>query len=198
MHRSRSILGFVAAFSFMLAVASAAAPESLFDGKSLAGWVPMHDVRFEPQDGALRLVRGTGWLRTEKEYTDFVLEVEVRPRVERYDSGLFFRAGLEGKPWPTDAWQINLRRDMWGALVKGYTRILRSPVEGPDIEDDGGPWVKLRLEVRGSKASLDLDGRRLWETDKIDKARGYIGIQAEERSFDFRNFRVESFAAPAP
>ncbi|MBL9126555.1 MAG: DUF1080 domain-containing protein, partial [Verrucomicrobiales bacterium] len=187
MHRSRLLRGFVAAVPFAWTVVTAAAAESLFNGKDLAGWVPVHDVRFEAKDGALRLVRGTGWLRTEKEYGDFVLEVEVRPLVERYDSGLFFRAGQDGKPWPTDAWQINLRRDMWGALVKGFTRVVRSPVEGPDIEDDGGPWMKFRLEVRGTKASLDLDGKRLWETDKIDRARGYIGIQAEERSFDFRN-----------
>jgi hypothetical protein len=174
----------------------AAAPEPLFNGKDLSGWVSMHDGRFEAHDGSLRLVRGTGWLRTEKEYGDFVLEVELRPGVERYDSGLYFRAGLDGKPWPTDGWLVNLRRDMWGALVKGFTRILPSSVEGPDI-DESTPWTKVRLEVRGSKATLDLDGKRLWETDKIDRPRGYIGIQAEERTFDFRQLRIEVFDTPA-
>jgi len=171
---------------------SAAAPENLFNGKDLTGWVPMHEGRFEVHDGALRLVRGAGWLRTEKEYGDFILEVELRPLAERYDSGLFFRAGLNGKPWPIDGWLVNLRRDMWGALVKGFTKLLPSSVEGPDV-DETTPWTKVRLEVRGSKATLDLDGKRLWETDTIDRPRGYIGIQAEERSFDFRNLRIESF-----
>ncbi|MBX3745236.1 MAG: DUF1080 domain-containing protein [Verrucomicrobiae bacterium] len=169
--------------------ASGAEWQSLFNGRDLAGWVPVHDVRFEVHDGRLRLVRGMGWLRTEKEYGDFVLEVELRPLVERYDSGLFFRVGLEGKPWPTDGWQINLRRDLWGALIQGYRTVLRSPVEGPDVDEEE-PWSKFRIEVRGRKATLEVDGKRVWEFDGIDRERGYLGIQAEDRVFDFRSLRV--------
>lgn len=163
----------------------------LFNGKDLSGWVAVHDVKFEAVDGALRLVRGMGWLRTEKEYGDFILEVELRPKVERYDSGFFFRAGLDGKPWPTEGWQVNLRRDKWGNLVKGFKDVKKTEVEGPDVDDDA-PWSKFRLEVRGAKATLDVDGKRVWEFDQIDRGRGYIGIQAEERSFDFRNFRIQA------
>lgn len=184
------------ALSVAVATAAVVPTQSLFNGKDLSGWTPVHGVQFEAHDGALRLVRGTGWLRTEKEYGDFILELELRPLVERYDSGLFFRVGLDGKPWPTEGWQINLRRDMWGALVKGYTRIIPSTVEGPDV-DETSPWSKFRLEVRGPKAVLDVDGKRVWETDKVDRARGYIGIQAEERSFDFRNLRIEVLDPPA-
>lgn len=191
----RRFLGFAVAALTSAFAAFAADWQPIFSGKDLTGWAPVHDVKFEAKDGVLKLVRGTGWLRTEKEYGDFLLEVELRPLVERYDSGLFFRVGLDGKPWPTDGWQINLRRDMWGALVKGYTKILPSPVEGPDIDDDATPWTKLHLEVRGTKASLDLDGKRIWATDKIDRAKGYLGIQAEERVFEFRNFRVRELAA---
>ena len=174
--------------------ASAADWQPLFNGQDLTGWTGVHDVKFEAHNGNLKLVRGMGWLRTEKEYADFILEVEIRPLVERYDSGLFFRVGLDGKPWPTEGWQINLRRDNWGSLVKGYTRILPPTVEGPDVEDDG-PWSKFHLEVRGSKATLDIDGKRVWETDKIDRAKGYLGIQAEERAFEFRGFRIQELPA---
>ena len=55
--------------------------ESLFNGKDLTGWVPMHEVSFVATNGNLRLVKGMGWLRTEKQYTDFVLEVEWRALV---------------------------------------------------------------------------------------------------------------------
>jgi hypothetical protein len=50
--------------------------ESLFNGKDLSGWLPVHDVTFVVTNGNLRLVNGMGWLRTEKQYTDFVLEAE--------------------------------------------------------------------------------------------------------------------------
>lgn len=176
-------------------LAEAADWQPLFNGQDLQGWASVHDVKFDVHDGHLRLVRGMGWLRTEKEYGDFILEVELRPLVERYDSGIFFRVGLDGQPWPTDGWQLNLRRDLWGALIKGFKKVQSSSVEGPDIDDET-PWTKFRLEVRGAKATLDINGHRVWETDAIDRPRGYIGIQAEERSFEFRTFRLQSLDAP--
>ena len=57
--------------------------ESLFNGKDLSGWVPVHDVTFVVTNSNLRLVTGMGWLRTEKQYTDFVLEAEWRALVPR-------------------------------------------------------------------------------------------------------------------
>src|SRR5258708_4172609 len=93
--------------------------ETLFNGKDLSGWTPMHDVEFVVTNGNLRLVTGMGWLRTEKQYTDFILEAEWRALMPEYDSGFFVRAGLEGKPWPNEAWQVNLQRAALGGLVKG-------------------------------------------------------------------------------
>lgn len=179
------------ALPLALSALAASTPSLLFNGKDLSGWHPMHQARFEARNQTLVLAGGTGWLRSDREVGDFILDVELRPTTERYDSGLLFRAGLEGKPWPSEGWQINLRRDMWGALVKGHTRVAPSPVEGPDIEDDT-PWSHFHLEVRGSKASLDLNGKRLWETDTIDRPRGFLGIQAEERAFEFRNLRLQT------
>lgn len=160
--------------------------ESLFNGKDLSGWVPMHDVTFAVTNGNLRLVTGMGWLRTEKQYSDFILEAEWRALGPEYDSGLFIRAGLEGKPWPKDGWQVNLLRNALGALVKGYKTIV--PAETPPMPVN--QWVKFRLEVRGRKITLDVDGERAWEFNDLDAQRGYIGIQAENKAFDFRNLRV--------
>lgn len=170
--------------------ASAAEPgqwQPLFNGKDLSGWVGVHDVKFEVVDGNLRLLRGMGWLRTEKQYQDFILECEWRALEEQYDSGLFVRAGLEGKPWPKDGWQVNIRYSALGALVKGYKTVL--PAENPKMPVN--QWVKFRLEVRGKKITLDVDGERAWESDAVDSPRGYIGIQAEDKKFDFRNLRVQ-------
>lgn len=164
-----------------------AAWESLFNGKDLTGWVAVHDVKFEAVEGNLRLVRGMGWLRTEKEYGDFILEFEMRPLVEQYDSGIFLRAGLEGKPWPKDGWQVNLRYDALGGLVKGYKPVV--PAENP--KSPVNKWAKFRIEVRGTKVSLDVDGERSWDFDKLDATKGHIGIQAEDKAFDFRNFRIQ-------
>src|SRR6266853_3199374 len=97
--------------------------ETLFNGKDLSGWVPVHDVEFVVTNGNLRLVKGMGWLRTEKQYKDFILEAEWRALVPEYDSGFFVRAGLEGEPWPNEVWQVNLQRAALGGLVKGNKTI---------------------------------------------------------------------------
>ncbi len=160
--------------------------ESLFNGQDLSGWVPVHDVTFAVTNGNLRLVNGMGWLRTEKQYADFIFEAEWRALVPEYDSGFFIRAGLEGQPWPKDGWQVNLMRNALGSLVKGYKTIV--PAETPPMPLN--QWVKFRLEVRGRKVTLDVDGERAWEFNEVDAERGCIGIQAENKAFDFRNLRV--------
>ncbi|MEI6780407.1 MAG: DUF1080 domain-containing protein [Verrucomicrobiota bacterium] len=161
--------------------------ESLFNGKDLSGWLPVQEVTFVVTNSNLRLVTGTGWLRTEKQYTDFVLEAEWRALVSDYDSGFFIRAGLEGKPWPKDGWQVNLNRSALGGLVKGYQTVV--PAETPPMPLN--KWVKFRMEVRGRNITLDVDGERAWEFKELDADRGYIGIQAENKAFDFRNIRIQ-------
>jgi hypothetical protein len=49
----------------------------------------------------------------------------------------------------------------------------------------------MRIEARGDKISLDVDGERAWEYKGIQPERGYFGIQAEDKAFDFRNIRIQ-------
>lgn len=162
--------------------------QTLFNGKDMTGWVPVHEVTFDVADEHLRLVKGMGWLRTEKEYGDFILEFEWRALDEQYDSGFFLRAGLDGKPWPKDGWQLNLRYNQVGALVKGFRTVV--PAETPKVPV--GRWCKFRIEARGAKVKLVVDGEDAWETDKLDSPRGYLGIQAENKAFEFRNLRLQA------
>jgi hypothetical protein len=178
----------------LLAADDAGKWETLFNGKDLAGWAPVHDVTFEVKDSNLRLVKGMGWLRTEKEYGDFILEAEWRALEKQYDSGLFVRCGLDGKPWPKDGWQVNLSYSSLGSLVKGYKLIKPSETERIPVDQ----WAKFRIEVRGKKITLDVNGERAWEYEGIEPARGYIGIQAENKSFDFRNLRVQALSPVPP
>ncbi len=161
--------------------------ESLFNGKDLSSWAPVHEASFIVTNGNLHLINGMGWLRTEKQYTDFVLEAEWRALVPAYDSGFFIRAGLEGKPWPTNGWQVDLNHSALGRLVKGRKTIVPSGTPPMPLNQ----WVKFRIEVRGRKITLDVDGERAWEYKELDADRGYIGIQAEGKPFDFRNIRVQ-------
>ncbi|MGD0017294.1 MAG: DUF1080 domain-containing protein [Verrucomicrobiia bacterium] len=161
--------------------------ESLFNGRDLTGWVVMNDGAFMVTNGVLHLEKSSGWLRTDKEYTNFIFEAEWRALETNYNSGFFIRAGLEGKPFPTNVWQVNLKEKALGQLLRGKPEVLPSKTPKFPVNE----WVKFRMDVRGKKLALDVNGQRAWEFDGLDVDHGYIGIQAEGRPFDFRNLRVQ-------
>jgi len=190
MKSSTSFRRLLTTVAFIWCLSSLSAAESwvsLFNGKDLTGWEKVHDVTAEVVEGNLRIVKGMGWLRTVKEYGDCILEAEWRALSDKYDSGLFFRCVLEGKPWPKDGWQVNLRYDRLGGLVKGYSSIVPAETERMPTNQ----WVKFRIEMRGSKCALFVNGEKAWDYDKIDRERGYLGIQIEDKAFDFRNIRIQ-------
>ena len=160
---------------------------SLFNGKDLTGWTIVNDSNFSSTNGLLHLERSMGWLRTEKQYTDFILEAEWRALETNYNSGFFIRAGLEGKPFPDNAWQVNLKESSLGSLLKGRDTVVPSKTPGFPVNE----WVTFRIEVRGKTLKLDVNGARTWEFSELDAARGYIGIQAEGKSLDFRHIRIQ-------
>ena len=187
---------FLGALALYVTAAEPTAPsgQSLFNGKDLTGWTNVNKSVFAVTNGNLQLVTGMGWLRSEKDYGDFVLELEYRPLVADYDSGIFIRCGAEGQPWPKDGWQVNLRYNALGALVRGYKAMV--PAETPKLPVN--QWVKVRIECRGKHVTLDMNGERAWEYDQLDRDRGYIGFQAEDKAFDFRNIRLTELAAKTP
>ncbi len=93
--------------------------QSLFNGNNLSGWVPMNDAVFFATNGCIHLAKSSGWLRTERQFTNFVFEAEWRALHSNYNSGFFLRAGLTGKPFPTEVWQVNLKESALGSLLKG-------------------------------------------------------------------------------
>jgi len=160
--------------------------QSLFNGKDLSGWVKMNDGSFTVTYGSIHLEGGKGWLRTEKQFTDFVLEFEGRGLETNYNSGIFIRAPLEGKPWATNVWQVNLKQTAIGELLEGSTRIVPSKLPARPASE----WIKFRIELRGHTISLEVDGQRVWDFKDFTPARGFIGLQAEGKSVEFRNLRV--------
>jgi hypothetical protein len=181
-------LGFLI-FLALSQIASFAAEDAwvpLFNGKDLSGWKCMNDANFVVTNENLRLIKSTGWLRSEKEYADFVLEFECRALEEQFDSGVMLRAGLDGKPWPTEGLQVNLSYSSFGGLMKGPKILLPAEARRPALNQ----WVKFHIEAKGNKITLTVDDDPNWTFEQADRPRGYIGIQAENKAFEFRNIRV--------
>ena len=167
---------------------------SLFNGTNLDGWVAMNGGRFSATNGVIHLEGGQGWLRTEKEYGDFILTAEWRGLKTNYNSGVFIRAPLAGQPWAPNIWQINTKQTGIGELLAGSSKIIRS-VTRPIPP---GEWVKFRIEARGLNLALAVNDQPAWEFHSLQPASGYIGLQAEGKAFEFRNLRIQDTTANGP
>ncbi len=157
----------------------------LFNGTNLDGWVVMNGAKFSVTNGAIQIEGGMGWLRSERAFTNFVLEAEWRGLETNYNSGFFLRAELEGKPMPTNGWQVNLKQADLGAWLKN--KDIKFSPKPPIVPD--GEWATFTMEARGTNATLWLNEQKLW-TRNFDATSGFIGIQAEEKRMELRRVRV--------
>lgn len=171
---------------------SAAEPVALFDGKSLDGWEVI-GCEAVVQDGAILVKDGNGLIQAKGAFADFVLEYEWKAlAADMWDSGVYFRYDEvpEGRPWPKK-YQVNLRKGMEGN-IDGF------PDGKSAVPTRAGDWNKFELTVRGTTASLKVNGQDAWRVDGIEKPSGFIALQAEVPKggqFLFRNIRVTRLPA---
>jgi len=183
---------FVALLGFVLLVTGVIAEEqtvkwtSLFNSTNLDGWVKMNDGVFTATNGVIHIEGGKGWLRTERMFTNFVLEVEWRGLETNYNSGIFVRAPLDGKPWMTNVWQVNTKQSAIGELLEGSKKMVTTTTKARPA----GEWIKFRVEARGHELTLDVGGQRIWNFSNFAVSSGYLGLQAEGKTFEFRNLTV--------
>ena len=161
---------------------------SIFDAKTLHGW-KVANCEVEVQDGMIFLKAGNGWMWTEKQYGDFVLELDWKAaKANQYDSGVYIRA-VATKPkqsWPAKN-QINLRQDLMGNIKEIKETVPRLDLVKP------GEWNHFRVTVVGTTATLEINDKLAWKIDQMKPPTGYIGLQCEVPGggqFYFRNLRV--------
>ena len=147
---------------------------SLFDGSTLTGWKVLR-CEAVVTNGAILIKDGNGLVQSEKKYGDFIFECEWKAlEADKWDSGVYFRydPNLKGKPWPP-RYQVNLRQGdegnvggLQGATSKGLTK--------------AHDWNTLKLTVRGTKATLEINGKPAWKADGLGYvADSHIALQAE-------------------
>jgi hypothetical protein len=182
----------------------------LFNGKDLDGWVVKgKEEGWQIKDGVLRSEGGKGgdWLRSAKEYGDFILKVEWKVSKEG-NSGVFLRVADKGAPWQTgyEVQISNAPRDdlhCTGALY-GYAAVKPRPDESAD------KWHAFELHCVGPRVKVIADGVTVVDVDqtkltapdekgytdpKTKPLKGYVGLQdshAAAGSFiEYRNVRIK-------
>lgn len=154
-------------------------------------------------DDVLRVTGPNGWLRSDRQYGDFSLRVEFRFLTEAADSGVFFRA-VGTKPflrgWPNEAYQLQMRNPAGESRFPPLGGLFRHGMPEADTRFDesgaravtrpAGEWQVLEIAVDGEHLSASINGQRVLDAEGIGNERGYIGLQGETPSLEFRSVRV--------
>ena len=181
---------------------SAPAAKSLFNGHDLSGWVPLHGGQWKVEDGVIVGRNGINWttnpeqsgswLRTEKEYSDFILELEYAINT-RGNSGIFLRSALEKNPAFTGH-EMQILDDHGRAPAKFTSGSLYDVVApAKNMSKPAGEWNAVRIECRGRRIQVTMNGEAIvdYQTDRL--TRGYLGLQNHDTNavVKFRNIRLK-------
>ena len=216
---------FLLAWLLLLFSVSRARPEDdgfvpLFNGENLKGWVNINTApdTFTVRDHTI-ITTGlpTGLIRTEKQYENFVLEMEWQHIKPKGNSGLyvwsdpipavgapFTRAvevqildGRETKDYTSDGDVFSI----WGAVMtpdrphpSGWMRCLPSEKRSKPA----GQWNHYRVECRDGIIKLAVNGKVVSGGRKCRPRKGYLCLEAEGSECHFRNLRIKELPSSKP
>ena len=185
---------------------------SLFNGRNLDGWVNVNCApeTWTVQDGMI-ICSGvpTGVMRTEKQYENYILELEWRHMKKGGNAGLFIHSGdlpVTGKPF-TRAIEVQI---LDGRNSESYTSHgdvfgIQGATMTPDkLHPNGwmrslpnerrcnsaGQWNHYRLESRSGTVTLAVNGKVVTRAFHANPRKGYICLESEGGLVHFRNIRI--------
>jgi hypothetical protein len=181
----------------------------LLDGKSLAGWVVENSTagNFTIRDGLLRVEGPQGWLRSVNQYGNFDLRVEFRFLTGDADSGVFVRApgpasNVFIRGWPANAYQVQTRdistnrttNPIW--IGNLYRHRVPDGVTTYDANaalkafKATGEWQRFDIELDADRLVVHLNGVQTTRAEGIVNPTGYIGIQGETGTVEYREISI--------
>jgi len=171
----------------------------LFNGKDLAGWtVPFDNCKdtFSAEDGKLCITgRPGGYIRTEKDFTNYVLRLQVR-HLKRCNNGVLLRMVGKDKVWPRsiecqgakdnlgDIWNIdNFPMKAAADRTRGrHTRKAHPSNEKPVKE-----WNQYELYLNKGDLRIVVNGLVQNTATECLETPGKICIQSEGGPVEWRN-----------
>jgi hypothetical protein len=175
--------------------------QALFNGHDLRGWYALHGGEWVVQDEVLIGRNGTNWstnpeksgswLRSEKTYGDFALELEYAIS-ERGNSGVFIRSAFEKNPAFT-GYEMQILDDRGQEPAKFRTGALYDVVAPTkNMSHAAGEWNRVRIVAKGRRVQVTINGEQVVDYVTDRSVRGYIGLQNHDSRtvVKFRNIRL--------
>ena len=192
-----------AGFALLLTLAAGSAAAPLFNGENLDGWTVENNGQFSVADGILTVNRGTGWLRSNEQYSDFILTLELTFGEARANSGIFIRTAgtsdLENNGWPDNGYQVQCMDTTQGANPIGgmifygasqFEQIFNRAAIEANLKPPG-EWNTVEITARGGNIAVRLNGVLINLVQGVTKLTGHVGIQGENGLLMFRKIDIQ-------
>lgn len=164
---------------------------TLFDGRSLDGWIRRGDANWMLQDGAVQADAGSGFLVSDETFGD----VEIRAEFwvsEDANSGIFIRCTNPFRIDPVSAYEVNIydRRpdpDYGTGGIVGVAKVSPMPKAG-------GRWNVMEILAKGERFTVTVNGVRTVDNVRdASHAHGRIALQYGAGLVKFRRIQVRLF-----
>lgn len=199
---------------------------SMFNGRDLAGWVPVNLAAdtVVVQDGMI-VINGTpiGYMRTEKMYENFVMECEWRHMKDAGNSGIFvwgdgipakgtgYTRGIEvqvldlGYEKNSGAWEwFTSHGDIFpilGATMTTVEPVAKRGTRSFPREKRVKPspeWNRYRITGNAGELRLEVNGREVTVGRDCLPRKGYLALESEGSPVHFRNLRIKELPSSNP
>ncbi len=197
----------------------------MFNGKDLNGWHPLNVApnTFSVKDGII-VSTGfpTGLLRTEKQYENFIIEMEWRHMKSGGNAGLFVWSDplpKPGGPFPRgievqilDNGYNSKGKNGWYTThgdvfpVKGsiMTPVGRTSDTGArafpteDRSKSSPEWNHYRLVANNGELKLSVNGKHVTTGKNTSPRKGYLCLESEGSECHFKNIRIKELPSTNP
>ncbi len=181
----------------LLSVPVFAAWQPLFNGKDFSGFEQVGKALWTIEDGVI-VGRpnpddyGTGWVLTQKEYSDFRLRLKlwITPGG---NSGVAIRDPSRARGPRTPAHMGYEIAIVDSPRAKMQTGSIYALVPAPPEKLKSGDWNELLITCRGQHIEVRLNGEKVAEVDNDRSRRGVIGFQMHARNMTvkFKDVEIE-------
>lgn len=156
---------------------------TLFNGKNLSGWVNVNCApdTFTVREGMIHSTGvPTGVMRTEKQYENFILELEWRHMQEGGNAGLFVWSD------PLTAPGVPFARSIEVQILDGRNSELYT--------SHGDVFAIHGATMKGDRLTVELNGRKVIDDAQLPgvPTRGPIGLQHHGHPIQFANLYVKT------